>query len=103
MIYNVFFLFRIADDKIVPSHKTFDELIVENLTSAVINNVTANDIIYKDEDAITIFGDVIFKNSIEVTGDVKSNSGKLNNIVLNDSIVEMKNKYDGKRCLYITQ
>lgn len=75
--------------------KTFTDIKIENLQFKTINGIPSDNIAFDGPDGVTLKGDVIFKETVDVLGNLTIHSGKVNDIVLEDEIIIADKKYNG--------
>lgn len=86
-------LFRLeaVDDVLVS--KTFTNIQVENLNFQTINGIPAENIAYDAPKGVTLAGDIVFTGPVHIIGNLSS--GKLNDFVLENEIINTRRSYNG--------
>lgn len=73
---------------------------MEDLDFQTINGIPAENIAVDGPPGITLRGDIIFKEPVDVLGNLTVYSRKVNDIVLEDEIVTPNKLYNGVFYLY---
>ncbi|KAK5643724.1 hypothetical protein RI129_007569 [Pyrocoelia pectoralis] len=85
---------EIEIEKLIETREQLQSLVVDGITFAIANGIKSEDLIYKTDEFVTINGNLVFEKFVEISGDVTTSEGAVNNLTLMNEVVEMKKTYD---------